>query len=91
MALTQLSNSMKILFIAGFGPVTDDLSLSRKLYSEDLEIEFKEYEGGICTVRMLMVAKGLPYGHFHWQQKAVLEERFGRMISPDHRRGWSLK
>lgn len=47
MALTQLSNSMKILFIAGFGPVTDDLSLSRKLYSEDLEIEFKEYEGGV--------------------------------------------
>ena len=23
--------------------------------------------------------------------KAVLEERFGRMISPDRRRGWSLK
>jgi hypothetical protein len=37
---------MRILFIAGFGPIPDYLLPTKKLYSGDLEIEFHEYEGG---------------------------------------------
>ncbi len=32
---------MKVLFIAGFGPIVDDLESSRRLYQEALGIEFE--------------------------------------------------
>ena len=36
---------MKVLFIAGFGPVSGDVAESRKLYETLLEIPFKVEEG----------------------------------------------
>ena len=50
---------MRILFIAGFGPIPDYLLPTKKLYSGDLEIEFHEYEGGYMHAQKLMAAKGL--------------------------------
>lgn len=44
---------MKILFIAWFGPIPNDLVPSKKLYSEDLEIRFNEYEGGYMNARKI--------------------------------------
>ena len=36
---------MKVLFIAGFGPITTDVEESRKLYEDGLGIVFKMEEG----------------------------------------------
>ncbi len=37
---------MKILFVAGFGPITRDIGKGSDLYSDALGIKFKEEEGG---------------------------------------------
>ena len=37
---------IRILFIAGFGPIVRDVATSRKLYGETLGIPFKEEGGG---------------------------------------------
>jgi hypothetical protein len=49
---------MKVLFIAGFGLIPDDLSSSRKLYAEDLEIKFNEYGGGYMHAQNVDGSKG---------------------------------
>jgi len=36
---------MKVMFIAGFGPVSSDVAASRQLYEKTLGISFKEEEG----------------------------------------------
>jgi catechol 2,3-dioxygenase-like lactoylglutathione lyase family enzyme len=36
---------MKVLFIAGFGPIAADVAASRRLYEETLGIEFKVEDG----------------------------------------------
>ena len=64
---------MRILFIAGFGPIPDYLLPTKKLYSGDLEIEFHEYEGGYMHVQKLMVAKGLSFGLCRWRLNIAME------------------
>lgn len=39
-------NNIKILFVAGFGPIVQNQELSCKLYLEALGISFEEEEGG---------------------------------------------
>lgn len=39
------SESTKILFIAGFGPIVPDSNTARKLYKDTLGISFKEEDG----------------------------------------------
>lgn len=70
---------MKILFIAGFGPVPDDLSLSKKLYSEDLEIEFNEYEGGYMHGQKIEGCKGFAI----WPLSLAAEDCFGSKTWPE--------
>ena len=41
---TEMGN-IKVLFIAGFGPIVRDASVSRKLYKQILGIGFKEEDG----------------------------------------------
>jgi hypothetical protein len=36
---------MKVMFIAGFGPIASDIAASRRLYEETLGISFKVEEG----------------------------------------------
>ena len=43
----------KVLFIAGFGPITREAAASRKLYSHTLGIPFKEEEGGYLHTEAL--------------------------------------
>jgi catechol 2,3-dioxygenase-like lactoylglutathione lyase family enzyme len=38
--------NLKVLFIAGFGPIVRDMAESRKLYGDALGIAFKEEKGG---------------------------------------------
>jgi len=41
---------MKVLFIAGFGPITSNVMESRRLYEDALGIRFKVEEGGCSCV-----------------------------------------
>ncbi len=70
---------MKILFIAGFGPIPDDLSSSKKLYSKDLEIEFNEYDGGYMHAQKLDGCKGFAI----WPLSLAAEDCFGTKIWPE--------
>lgn len=70
---------MKILFIAGFGPIPDDLSPSKKLYSKDLEIEFNEYEGGYMHAQRLDGCKGFAI----WPLSLAAEDCFGTKVWPE--------
>ena len=47
----------KVLFIAGFGPIVRNAALSRKLYSDDLGLRFKEEAGGYLHTEALEGAK----------------------------------
>ena len=44
---------VKVLFVAGFGPVVDDAAESRKLYVQALGIGFKEETGGYLHTEKL--------------------------------------
>lgn len=52
----QLGN-IKVLFIAGFGPIVSDAAASRHLYAQALGIAFKEEEGGYLHTEGLPGAK----------------------------------
>src|SRR5260370_29517677 len=43
--LAWRTQRMKVLFIAGFGPITSEVSESRRLYEEALGIRFKVEDG----------------------------------------------
>lgn len=42
----QLAKNVKVLFIAGFGPIVPDTGESRKLYRDALGVAFQEETGG---------------------------------------------
>lgn len=71
---------MKILFIAGFGPIPDDLAPSRKLYSDDLEIRFNEYDGGYMHAQKIEGSKGFAI----WPLSLAAEDCFGSRIWPEN-------
>src|SRR5215469_9900473 len=52
MAVEKLAG-VKVLFIAGFGPIVRDVTASRKLYNELLGIDFKEEGGGYLHTEAL--------------------------------------
>lgn len=70
---------MKVLFITGFWPIPDDLSSSRKLYAEDLEIKFNEYGRGYMHAQNVEGSKGFAI----WPLSLSAEDCFGTKI-------WSL-
>src|SRR5690242_6992235 len=48
---------LKLLFIAGFGPIDRDVAESRKLYGDSFGIRFKEESGGYLHTEALQGAK----------------------------------
>jgi predicted enzyme related to lactoylglutathione lyase len=65
--------NIKILFIAGFGPITKDQKESRKLYAEILGISFEETESGYMHTEKMEGAK-----HFAlWPLSQAAESCFG--------------
>jgi hypothetical protein len=70
---------LKILFIAGFGPIPDNLTPSKKLYSEDLEIKFNEYEGGYMHAQHIDGCKGFAV----WPLSLAAEDCFGTKTWPE--------
>jgi hypothetical protein len=65
--------SADILFIAGFGPIDQDVDKSRALYGESLGISFKEDAGGYLYTGSLQGAK-----HFAlWPLSQAAQSCFG--------------
>jgi len=53
----QHPTGVKVLFIAGFGPIVRDTVASRKLYGQDLGVSFKEEPGGYLHTESLQGAR----------------------------------
>ncbi|OHB25406.1 MAG: glyoxalase [Parcubacteria group bacterium RIFOXYD2_FULL_52_8] len=64
---------IKILFIAGFGPITQDQAASKKLYQSALGIDFEEMENGYVHTDKVAGVK-----HFAlWPLEQAAESCFG--------------
>jgi hypothetical protein len=71
---------MRILFIAGIGPIVRDLDASRNLYGKALGIYFKQEEGGYLHTEGLNGAKSFAL----WPLSQAAESCFGSSLWPDN-------
>jgi catechol 2,3-dioxygenase-like lactoylglutathione lyase family enzyme len=71
---------IKILFIAGFGPIVRDVAESRKLYREVLGISFKEETDGYLHTEALRGAKSFAL----WPLSQAAQSCFGKGSWPDN-------
>ena len=53
----QRIGNLRVLFVAGFGPIVRDVADSRALYERSLGISFKEERGGYLHTEALQGAK----------------------------------
>ena len=74
-----MKTAIKILFIAGFGPIVREPADSRKLYSEILGIHFKEESGEYLHTEALKGAKTFAL----WPLSQAAESCFGKGSWPD--------
>ena len=65
---------MKVLFIAGFGPIAVDVGVSRRLYEETLGIRFKVEEGEYLHTEEIEGARAFAI----WPLDQAAESCFGR-------------
>lgn len=72
------SQNLKVLFIAGFGPIVRDISASSKLYRGTLGIRFKEEPGGYLHTEELAGAKAFAL----WPLDQAAQSCFGRTPWP---------
>lgn len=70
----QGSQNIKILFIAGFGPIVRETAKSRKLYSELLGIPFKEENDGYLHTEAMKGAKTFAL----WPLSQAAQSCFGK-------------
>ncbi len=70
---------IRVLFIAGFGPIVRDELASRKLYSQTLGIRFKEESGGYLHTEALQGAKSFAL----WPLSQAAQSCFGKDSWPD--------
>ena len=75
----QGAGNIKILFIAGFGPIVREAAGSRELYSEVLGIRFKEESGGYLHTEALKGAKSFAL----WPLSEAAQSCFGKDSWPD--------
>lgn len=78
MLMKQFGN-VKVLFIAGFGPIVRDEAASRKLYNQNLGISFKEETGGYLHTEALKGAKTFAL----WPLSQAAQSCFGKDSWPD--------
>jgi hypothetical protein len=85
----KVERKIKVLFIAGFGPIVRETATSRKLYSEALGIPFTEESGGYLHTEALQGAKLSPCGLFPKRRIPVLVMIHGLQTFLSHKHGWS--
>ena len=69
---------MKVLFVAGFGPIASDVEESRRLYEDALGITFKVEDGGYRHTEELEGAKTFAV----WPLAEAAESCFGTRVWP---------
>ena len=72
-------SGVKLLFIAGFGPIDRNVAESRKLYGEGLGIPFKEETGGYLHTEAIQGAKSFAL----WPLSQAALSCFGKDSWPD--------
>lgn len=72
--------NIKVLFIAGFGPIVRDTNESRKLYDEMLGIRFKEEGDGYLHTEGLKGTKSFAL----WPLSQAAQSCFGEETWPDN-------
>jgi hypothetical protein len=77
-AVKDMGN-IKVLFIAGFGPIVSEPTASRDLYNRILGIGFKEESGGYLHTESLQGAKTFAL----WPLSQVADSCFGKDSWPD--------
>jgi hypothetical protein len=75
--MEQFTN-IKVLFIAGFGPIVREAVASRKLYNQILGIGFKEEDGGYLHTEALKGANSFAL----WPLPHAAESCFGKNSWP---------
>ncbi len=65
---------IRVLFIAGFGPIVREAPASRKLYNQILGIRFKEEQGGYLHTEALEGAKSFAL----WPLSQAAQSCFGK-------------
>jgi len=70
---------MKVLFVAGFGPIIRDAAASRALYSHRLGIEFTQESGGYLHTEALNGANSFAL----WPLSQAAQSCFGKASWPD--------
>ncbi|HEX4571961.1 MAG TPA: VOC family protein [Dongiaceae bacterium] len=75
----QNAADLKVLFIAGFGPIVDDAGESRKLYRDVAGISFKEETGGYLHTEALPGAKSFAL----WPLPQAAQSCFGQDSWPE--------
>lgn len=75
----QDADAVKVLFVAGFGPIVRDAASSRKLYADDLRLVFKEEAGGYLHTEALEGAKTFAL----WPLSQAAQSCFGKERWPD--------
>lgn len=71
---------LKVLFLAGFGPIVRDTADSRKLYADTLGIRFKEESGEYLHTEAVPGAKTFAL----WPLSQAAESCFGTASWPDN-------
>ena len=75
----ELGGKIKILFVAGFGPIVRDAGASRKLYGDAMGIRFKEESGGYLHTEALAGVKSFAL----WPLAHAAESCFGEERWPE--------
>lgn len=70
----EAMRNIKVLFIAGFGPIVREANASRQLYSQTLGISFKEEDGGYLHTETLQGAKSFAL----WPLSQAAQSCFGK-------------
>jgi hypothetical protein len=73
------TENLKVLFIAGFGPIVRDTGESRKLYRDVLGISFKEENGGYLHTEAVPGAKSFAL----WPLSQAAQSCFGKDSWPE--------
>jgi hypothetical protein len=73
-------SAVKLLFIAGFGPIDRNVAESRKLYGESFGIPFKEESGGYLHTEAVQGARSFAL----WPLSQAALSCFGKDSWPDN-------
>jgi hypothetical protein len=85
----QALEGIKVLFVAGFGPIVRDKVAGRKLYGDTLNISFREEQGDICLLKRSKAPGPLHYGPSNTRRSPVLAKVPGRTTPLFRRHGWN--